>query len=217
MNKRLFSLLLAFGISISLMGCSSGAMQDNVALVTEKTEDTKDDKRTERKVESYKSLEFENMVFQLPDYYGENTSNNKESLYYYAERGSKLVYLFISSGEGTDVKGEFSDFSKAVVSGWVESFMEGPEWKDYKEYDSKIYKTDSGMEASETNYYVRYADGDQEVPFDCVLTIIYDKDNKKLVITSLMQSKEADYEYRGEYRKMMKEVKSASAGDSSKD
>jgi hypothetical protein len=70
------------------------------------------------------------------------------------------------------------------------------------------------LETSQTDYYIQYGGDDKKVPFDCILSIINNKENNKLIVVSLMQSQEADYEYRDEFRKIINEAKPTTASSS---
>ncbi len=204
MKKRLISNLLAIfmvlGMCFGLIACSSGNDEEDTQVIIKS-------EKEERKVDSYNSVSFGNLEFQIPNYYGENKSEKDTSMDYYAETGEGVVYLGFVLNNGEDFEKHYSSDYKKYINEFFKGLFKSSDIKDGRKLKSQTFETDEGLEAVETPFELLYDLGDDKLHVEGIMTIINNSEYDKLVICSVMQSERSEYEYREEYRKMIKSVK----------
>lgn len=198
---HLLTMTLAVGICFGLTACSSGSKED-----VSQQEETAVNKE-ERKANSYNTVEFDKLSFQIPDYFGDNESEKETSKDFYAEKGEGVVYLGFTLFNKSDFDKHYSSDYKKYINDFFKGMLKSDDIKDGRKLTSKTYQTDEGMEAVETPYELIYNLNDSDLHIDGIMTIINNPDSDKLVICSIMQSEKSNYEYREAFRKMIDEAK----------
>ncbi len=202
-------LTYAFVIVVGLCLKSCGSMVFNRSSSPEvKPEVIEEEQgREERKAGSYQTVEYAGMTFEVPDYYGENISKKDGELRFEAEAGNKSVDLYFMSSDGEVSEKDFATNYEKVVDPHLESIKSNSKGSYFNKLESTEYKTSQSVQASKTTFEFGFSNGNDEIPMDGVYTLINNKDHKKVIIVMLLQSQEADYEYRNAFNKIIDEAK----------
>lgn len=162
-----------------------------------------------RKANGFNTYEVAGFSFQIPDYYGKNTSGEKDNYMFYAETGEKTVMLTLNYNEVNVTDEEFVKNCEQ----YLEEYIQGLEGSDNNsgvtEGEAKKFKTDNGNVAVLKGIVFNTTVDNSTVTADGYITLVNNHDTGEIAILFLAQSRESEYDYTSGYVDIIKSMKPA--------
>lgn len=182
-------------------------------------EKTASQEKSARTPEGYTTIEEGGLNFRMPDYFGEPemTGNIRN---YYAERGDGLSVFQIYSSDGTLSDENFEDESRTVYDSYVSGMKSSDSITDFQDGQSEDVTLNNGLRCRRFTYSFKVSD----IQCSSVLTMISNSGANKVIMASITQSEQSEYDYIDVYTEMMDtceiiggESDSSAVGDALKD
>ena len=154
--------------------------------------------KSARTPEGYTTIEEGGLNFRMPNYFGEPemTGNIKN---YYAERGDGLSVFQIYSSDGTLSDENFEDESRTVYDSYVSGMKSSDSITDFQDGRSEDVTLNNGLRCRRFTYSFKVSD----IQCSSVLTMISNSGANKVIMASITQSEQSEYDYLDAYTEMI--------------
>ncbi len=178
--KKYLAIIVALILMLTLAGCG-------------KDETTSAEKEA-RAADSYNTVEEGGLSFQMPDYFGDPQMSG-DVKNYYAEKGSGLTDLQLYSIDGVLDEDSFESDCKESYESYVSGLKNSDEVEDFQEVNSGDKTINCGLHCMVYTYSFTMSG----VKCDSMLTFINNTKSNKVVLVSLVQSEQSEYDYTDAY------------------
>ena len=182
--KRVLAAFTVLILIMTMTGCS-------------KNETTTPEKEA-RTADSYNTVEEGGLSFQMPDYFGDPEMSG-DVKNYYAETGNSLTVLQMYSIDGLLDEDSFESDCKEVYDSYVSGLRDSEDIEDFQEGSSDDVTLDCGLHCMIYTYSFTMSD----VGCNTILTLINNTESNKVIMTSIIQSEQSEYDYTDAYSEMM--------------
>lgn len=200
-KTRLIAILMTICLT-TLMLTSCGGSADKEEAV----------EKSARTADNYNTIEEGGLRFQMPDYFGEPELSGSVKNYY-AETGNGLVDLQLYSIDGTLNEDSFEDECREIYDSTMSGLKNTDGLTDFLEGSSNEMTLECGLHSMMYIYSFTLSG----VDITAIMTFINNIDSGKIIVASLMQSDQSEYDYTNAYTKMIRKCEMTDDGSASED
>jgi len=182
--KKILAVAVALMLILTLTGCSK-----------DEPEPAESDSRP---VGSYNTVEEGGLRFQMPDYFGDPEMSG-DVKNYYAETGDSLVDLQLSSFDGVLDEDDFESECDEIYDSYVTEMKDSGEIEDFEDGTTDYTYTYCGLYCMVYTYSFTVSD----VECNTIMTMINNTEAGKVVMVSITQSEQSEYDYTDVYTEMV--------------
>ena len=177
-------------------------------------EETDTAEKEARTADAYITVEEGGLSFQMPDYFGDPEMSG-DVKNYYAEKGEGLSFIQMYSVDGLLSEDDFESDCKEVYDSYISGITDSEGVTDFRDGKSDDATLDCGLHCMLYSYSFNMSD----VDFNGIMTLINNTESNKVVLVSMMQSSQSEYDYFDAYSDMIDKCEiigsSANSGDDS--
>lgn len=186
--KRIIAAALALALMLSLGGCAKDKAKEEATSAEKES----------RSVGTYNTVEEGGLRFRMPDYFGDPEMSG-DVKNYYAEKGNALTVLQMYSVDGILDEDSFESDCKEVYDSYVSGIKDSDGVTDFQEGDAADATLDCGLHCMIYTYSFTMSD----VSCNTILTLINNTESNKVIMTSITQSQQSEYDYTDVYTEMI--------------